>query len=176
MNGGADTSPLFDESEVTDTINSLDLSDLSDGSWKLKLVYLVTYKSPSQTSVRSADNSSSVQLDILSQGRIESREFTISSGNANYTSGTDVRTYDMNDDNKAKLNNFATAQGISLSWDGNNAIITNESTSNVIFLSMCQVAKKSGYIAKKNAEGTRFIVKHHNNNDSNHEIYYLMKK
>ncbi len=172
----ADKSPLFNESEATETITSLDISDLSDGSWAIKLVYLVTYKSPCETSVRTPDNSSSVKLDVLSQGRIETRDFTVSGGSSNFTAGTDIREYNMDDANKEKLSTFAAEQGLSLSWSGNTADIAFDSTSGVIFASMCQTAKKSGYIAKKNAEGTRYLVKHHNDSDTNREAYYLMKK
>ena len=172
----ADKSPLFNESEATETITSLDLSDLSDGSWSIKLVYLVTYKSPCETSVRTPDNASSVKLDVLSQGRIETRAFTVTGGTSSFTAGTDIREYNMDDANKAKLSEFASDHGLSLSWNGNTADIAFDSTSGVIFSSMCQTAKKSGYIAKKNAQGTRYIVKHHNDSDTNRETYYLMKK
>jgi len=172
----ADISPLFDESQASETTNFLTISDLSDGNWLFKNVYGIKYKSPSEMTIPSPDQKSSLKCNASAMGWVEFREFTVSEGKANCTSGSSIRGYTMDDENKAKLNAFAAEHAMKLSWEGDTASIQSISTSNVILTAMFGDSKRPGYIVKKNAEGNRFIVEYANDKNNYSSIYYLMKK
>ena len=159
ITGSADTTPLFNESEAPITINSIALSDLSDGTWEFKNVYVHSYNTPSGTTIY-LPGSGSVGCNVNSWTWVTSLTFTKSGSTLTVTSGTDTDVYTMDDANKAMVNTYAANHGASLSWDGNTLTVTTTTTSTHSIETMCERSGYSYYTTKKNTAGTRFIVKY----------------
>ncbi len=174
ITGSADTTPLFDENEAPITINSIALSDLSDGTWEYKRVSVHTYSTPNGTSIF-LPSGGSVGCNVNSWTWVTSLTFTKSGSTLTVTSGTDTDVYTMDDANKAMVNTYAANHGASLSWDGNTLTVTTTTTSTYSIEVMCENSGESYYTTKKNTAGTRFIVKYNYSTTSEPKIYYLKK-
>ncbi len=174
ITGSADTTPLFDESEAPITISTLALSDLSDGTWEYKHVYVHTYDTPYNKSI-SLPNGSSIGCDVNSWTWVESFTFTKSGSDLTVTSGINAEVYTMDDANKAMLNSYAATHGESLTWNGNTLTITTTTRTAYMVTAMCENSHQSYNTTKKNTAGTRFIVKSNYSTASEPNIYYLKK-
>ncbi|MBO4507423.1 MAG: hypothetical protein J5747_02175 [Spirochaetaceae bacterium] len=171
--GRADVTPLFPESEATIQINSLEYTDLSDGSWEFKFI-LMTYDAISNAYIYLTSNDS-VCCNLTSWTLVDSKVFTMSGGNPTITSGTDTNAYTMDDSNKGILNTFASDHGQTLTWDGNTVTITLNRMTPTWLESMYTFAGFDTFTAKKNADETRFIVKLNSSTTSEPYIFYLKK-
>ena len=174
VTGSADTSQLFDESEAPITIDSLALSDISDGTWEYKLVYVHTYSTPYNQSI-TLPNGSSIGCDVNSWTWVHSFTFTKSGTTLTVTSGTDTEVYTMDDANKAMLNSYAATHGESLTWNGNTLTLTGNVGTAYMVTAMCNASQQSYNTTRKNTAGTRFIVKANSSTDSEPSIQYLKK-
>lgn len=174
ITGSADTTPLFNESEAPITISSLALSDLSDGTWEYKHVYVHTYNTPYNQSIH-LPNGSSIGCDVNSWTWVDSFTFTKSGTTLTVTSGTDTHVYTMDDANKAMLNSYAATHGESLTWNGNTLTITEDAGTAYMVTAMCEHSQQSYNTTKKNLAGTRFIVKSNSSTISEPSIDYLKK-
>ena len=174
ITGSADTTPLFDESEAPITISSLALSDISDGTWEFKMIYVHTYDTPDGTTI-DLPKGGSVGCNVNSWTWVQTLVFTKSGSTTNVTSGTKTTVYTMDDVNKALVNSYAANHGESLTWDGNTLTITKSTRSDYMITAMCRDSEYSYYTTKKNTAGTRFIVKYNNSTTSEPNIYYLKK-
>ncbi len=174
ITGSADTTPLFDESEAPITISSLALSDISDGTWEYKHIYVYTYDTPQGETIH-FPGGGSVGCNINSWVWFHSLTFTKSGSNITVTSGTNTNVYTMDDVNKAFVNTYAANQGESLTWDGNTLTVTRSTRSNYMVTAMCESSLRSYNTTKKNSAGTRFIVKYNYSTASEPNINYLKK-
>ena len=175
ITGSADTTPLFAENEAPITMTSaLTLSDLSDGTWEYKYVYVHTYSTPYNKSI-SLPNGSSIGCDIDSWTWVNSFTFTKSGTNLTVISGTNTHVYTMDDANKAMLNGYAATHGESLTWNGNTLTITRNAGSTYMVTSTFEDSARTYYTTKKNTAGTRFIVKPNYSTTSEPNINYLKK-
>ena len=174
VTGSADTTPLFDESEAPITIDSLALSDLSDGTWEYKFVYVYTYSTPHGETIY-LPGGGTVGCNVNSWAWFHSLTFTKSGSTITVTSGTKTNVYTMDDANKAIVNTYAANQGESLTWDGNTLTITRSTSSDYMITSMFEDSEQDYYITKKNTAGTRFIVKPNYSPSSGQNIQYLKK-
>ena len=175
VTGSADTTPLFDESEAPITISSLALSDISDGTWEFKMIYVHTYDTPDGTTI-ALPKGGSVGCNVNSRTWVNTLVFTKSGSTITVTSGTDTHVYTMDDVNKALVNSYAANHGESLTWDGNTLTITRSTSSDyMVTTAMCRDSGYSYYTTKKNTAGTRFIVKYNYSTASEPNIYYLKK-
>ncbi len=175
ITGSADTTPLFAENEAPITMTSaLTLSDLSDGTWEFKNVYVHSYNTPDNHSIR-LPNGSSIGCDVNSWTWVDSFTFTKSGTNLTVISGTDIHVYTMDDANKAMLNGYAATHGESLTWNGNTLTISEDETIAYMVTVAFENSGYSYYTTKKNTAGTRFIVKSNYSTTSEPKIYYLKK-
>lgn len=174
ITGSADTTPLFDESEAPITISTLALSDLSDGTWEYKHVYVHTYSTPESKTIYLPEGGS-VDCNVNSWTWVESFTFTKSGSDLTVTSGINVEVYTMDDANKATLNSYAATHGESLTWNGNTLTITTNTSTAYMVTAMCRNSEYSFYTTKKNTAGTRFIVKSNSSTTSKPNINYLKK-
>ena len=172
--GRADTSPLFPESEATIPMNSIDLSNLSDGTWEFKMVYVTTYNTPNGTSIY-LPGGGSVGCNVNSWTWVDSFTFTKSGSTLTVTSGTNTKVYTMDDANKVMVNSYAANHGASLTWNGNTLTISANETSTYMVTAAFEDSARTYFTTKKNTAGTRFIVKSNSSTTSKPNIHYLKK-
>jgi hypothetical protein len=169
-----DTTPLFDESETSVTMNnSLTFAQLSDGTWEYKRVYTTVYSNPFEINIYMQDWSHETCNIISTYTNIISLRFSISGGIATYLSQSETNEYTMDDENKAKLINFAASHNQPLTWNGNTVKITKTLPADNGYLNnMFEQSSYSTFTTKKNEAGTRYLVKlvHYNTT-----LHYLKK-
>lgn len=175
--GNADFTPLFSESEAPIVINSLALSDLSDGTWEFKFYRPFEYSTPESKTIYFSNGGGSVSCHVTSCTWVYTQVFTKSGSNITVTSGTDVDTYTMDNENKALVNAYASNHGLSLSWNGNTLTTTDTTYLFDTWINtMFERSAESYYTTKKNTAGTRYTVIDNFTNITKHTSYFLKKQ
>ena len=152
---------LFYEGETPITINSLALSDLSDGTWEFKHTFLGSDINMTISGQR---------CHCLKWGSNIYQTVSISGGVATIVSGSMTEEFTMDDADKEALVNA----NDSLTWNGNTVIISdNDYTYETWFEGMMDLANY--FLIKRNAANTLFFAKTNYDSSNAYSRYYLRK-